>query len=146
MGGEEMNHYALLFVGLGLASSLLEAEDLGQKINSYALKDGKKVWEEDRFGNRTEFEYDRAGQLVNTKRSGMPISGNVYKDGLLKEQRMISGAVVKMNYDAQGRLVEKLTPEGKIEQKYDKYGRMVERKGAGEYPLKFNYTDRKSVV
>ena len=140
MGGEEMNRYALLFVGLGLASTLLEAEDLGQKINSYAVKDGKKVWEEDRFGNRTEFEYDRAGQLVNTRRSGMSVSGNVYKNGLLKEQRTIFGAVVKMNYDAQGRLVEKLTSGRKAEQKYDKYGRMVERKGAGEYPLKFAYT------
>ena len=140
MGGEEMNRYALFFVGLGLASTLLEAEDLGQKINSYAVKDGKKVWEEDRFGNRTEFEYDRAGQLVNTRRSGMSVSGNVYKNGLLKEQRTIFGAVVKMNYDAQGRLVEKLTSGRKAEQKYDKYGRMVERKGAGEYPLKFAYT------
>ena len=140
MGGEEMNRYVLLFVGLGLASTLSGAEELGQKINFYALKDGKKVWEEDRFGNRTEFEYDRAGQLVNTKRSGMSVSGNVYKDGLLKEQRTISGAVVKMNYDAQGRLVEKLTSGGKTEQKYDKYGRMIERHGAGDYPLKFNYT------
>ena len=140
MGGEEMNRYALFFVGLGLASTLLEAEDLGQKINSYAVKDGKKVWEEDRFGNRTEFEYDRAGQLVNTRRSGMSVSGNVYKNGLLKEQRTIFGAVVKMNYDAQGRLIEKLTSGGKTEQKYDKYGRMIERHGAGDYPLKFNYT------
>ena len=140
MGGEEMNRYTLLFVGLGLASTLSGAEDLGQKINSYAVKDGKKVWEEDRFGNRTEFEYDRAGQLVNTRRSGMSVSGNVYKNGLLKEQRTISGAVVKMNYDAQGRLIEKLTSGGKTEQKYDKYGRMIERHGAGDYPLKFNYT------
>ena len=140
MGGEEMNRYVLFFVGLGLASTLLEAEDLGQKINSYAVKDGKKVWEEDRFGNRTEFEYDRAGQLVNTRRSGMSVSGNVYKNGLLKEQRTISGAVVKINYDAQGRLVEKLTSGRKAEQKYDKYGRMIERHGAGDYPLKFNYT------
>ena len=134
MGGEEMNRYALFFVGLGLASTLSGAEDLGQKINSYAVKDGKKVWEEDRFGNRTEFEYDRAGQLVNTRRSGMSVSGNVYKNGLLKEQRTISGAVVKINYDAQGRLVEKLTSGGKAEQKYDKYGRMIERHGAGDYP------------
>ena len=140
MGGEEMNRYVLFFVGLGLASTLLEAEDLGQKINSYAVKDGKKVWEEDRFGNRTEFEYDRAGQLVNTRRSGMSVSGNVYKDGLLKEQRTISGAVVKMNYDAQGRLIERITSKGKTEFQYDKYGRMVERKGIGEYPLKFQYT------
>ena len=44
MGGEEMNRYVLFFVGLGLASTLLEAEDLGQKINSYAVKDGKKIW------------------------------------------------------------------------------------------------------
>ena len=73
-----MNRYTLLFVGLGLTSTLSGAEDLGQKINSYALKDGKKVWEDDRFGNRTEFEYDRAGQLVNTRRSGMSVSGNVY--------------------------------------------------------------------
>ena len=106
MGGEEMSHYALLFVGFGLVSTLLGAEDLGQKINSYAVKDGKIVWKEDRFGNRTEFEYDRAGQLVNTRRSGMSVSGNVYKDGLLKEQKTISGAVVKMYYDAQGRLLE----------------------------------------
>ena len=35
MGGEEMNRYVLFFVGLGLASTLLEAEDLGQKIGSY---------------------------------------------------------------------------------------------------------------
>ena len=73
-----MNRYTLLFVGLGLASTLSGAENLGQKINSYAVKDGKIVWEEDRFGNRTEFEYDRAGQLVNTRRSGMSVSGNVY--------------------------------------------------------------------
>ena len=140
MGGEEMNRYVLLFVGLGLASTLLGAEELGQKINFYALKDGKKVWEEDRFGNRTEFEYGRAGQLVNTKRSGMSVSGNVYKDGLLKEQKTISGAVVKMNYDAQGRLIERITSKGKTEFQYDKYGRMIERKGIGEYPLKFQYT------
>lgn len=140
MGGEEMNRYALLFVGLGLTSTLSGAEDLGQKINSYALKDGKKVWEDDCFGNRTEFEYDRAGQLVNTRRSGMSVSGNVYKDGLLKEQKTISGAVVKMNYDAQGRLIERITSKGKTEFQYDKYGRMIERKGIGEYPLKFQYT------
>ena len=35
MGGEEMNRYVLFFVGLGLASTLLEAEDLGQKFGSY---------------------------------------------------------------------------------------------------------------
>ena len=35
MRGEEMNRYVLFFVGLGLASTLLEAEDLGQKIGSY---------------------------------------------------------------------------------------------------------------
>ena len=64
----------------------------------------------------------------------MSVSGNVYKNGLLKEQRTIFGAVVKMNYDAQGRLVEKLTSGGKAEQKYDKYGRMIERHGAGDYP------------
>ena len=69
MGGEKMNRYVLLFVGLGLASTLLGAEELGQKINFYALKDGKKVWEEDRFGNRTEFEYDRAGKLGKSKRN-----------------------------------------------------------------------------
>ena len=134
-----MNRYTLLFVGFGLVSTLLGAEDLGQKINSYAVKDGKIVWKEDRFGNRTEFEYDRAGQLVNTRRSGMSVSGNVYKDGLLKEQKTISGAVVKMNYDAQGRLIEKQTFAGKSGLKYDKYGRLVERNG-GAYPLKLTYT------
>jgi len=38
MGGEEMNRYALLFVGLGLASTLLGAEVL----SIYAIKDCKE--------------------------------------------------------------------------------------------------------
>ena len=140
MGGEEMSHYALLFVGFGLVSTLLGAENLGQKINSYAMKDGKKVWEEDRFGNRTEFEYDRAGQLVKTKRSGIVILGAVYDNGLLKEETNISGGTIKMTYDSQGRIVEELTHRGRTEFKYDRYGRMVECNGAGEYPLRFIYT------
>ena len=37
MGGEEMNRYVLLFVGLGLASTLLGAEVL----SIYAIKDCK---------------------------------------------------------------------------------------------------------
>ena len=140
MGGEEMNRNVLLFVGLGLASTLLGSEDLGQKIGSYAVKDGKKVWVEDRFGNRTEFEYDKGGHLINTRRSGAVVSGSVYDNGLLKEQKTISGATIKMSYDLQGRMIEKITPGGKYELKYDQYGRIVELKGAGNYPLTFAYT------
>ena len=131
----------LLLCILGGVAADFYAEDIGQKIASYGIKGNRKLWEEDRFGNRTNFEYDNAGQLIGVIRAGKKIAAFTYKDGLLRKKINSSGSVIELSYDSQGNIKEQTAFSGKTIWQYDKVGRVIEHSGAGQYPIKYIFNN-----
>lgn len=119
---------------------------LGILIRKYAEKAGRKLYEIDILGNKTEYRYNNKGQLVKISSSGRAGGKTQFavfkynKFGRLSSTEDILGRLYERELDAEGHLTGLVLPDGtRSVFNIDKYGRLVKKSGAGTYPLSFKY-------
>ena len=114
----------------------------GILIGEYAEKAGRRLYEIDTLGNRTDYKYNKYGQLASLVSDGEIKTAFRYdKNGRLDSTVDPLGRVYKNIYGKDGRLEATLNPlNEKSSFDYNEFGRLSAKSGAGGYDLSYTYT------